>query len=242
MSQRNDDNPALNTDPGIGMDIRLGKPVLSSDGKEVGKVDRIVLDANSKEVRQIIVHQGVLLTKDRIVDRPMIEQIDSDGTLHLNVDSGMVDELPPFVEKEYIIPSQEDLLRWMPHAWANESGLGAPFILAPGDYGQGYDPHGGLMQQATMNPPETEVRSNLATDAVTIDQGTNVEDKNGDKIGTVDEIYYDDDGNIAGFVVKEGFLFHHDVRVPADWVESMTPDAVRLRLSADEAESGAEQS
>lgn len=218
------------------MDLELGKPVVSSDGQQIGKVDRLVFDANTRELRQIIVHQGAFLSKDRIVDRPMIEMVDADGTVHLNATAQMVEQLPEFVEANFIIP-QEDQLRWFPHAWVNSGGgVGAPILFGPGVVGQGYDAHGGLFEAAPLDPPVEEVRSNLREDSVVLDRGTNVVDRDGEKIGTVDDVIYDENGAIAGFVVKAGFLFHHDVRIPAEWVDSMDPASVRLKVSADEAE------
>ena len=224
------------------MDLELGKPVVSSDGEKVGSVDRLVFDANTRELRQIIVHQGTFLTRDRIVDRPMIDHVDDDGTVHLDATASVVDQLPEFVEANFLIPA-EDELRWFPHAWVNSGGgVGAPILYGPGELGQGYDQHGGLFEPAPLNPPTEEVRSNIGEDTVTLDRGTNVVDRDGEKIGTVDDVIYDEDGAIAGFVVKAGLLFHHDLRIPAEWVESMSPASVRLKVSADEAEgAGASQ-
>ncbi|HUY98782.1 MAG TPA: PRC-barrel domain-containing protein [Thermomicrobiaceae bacterium] len=219
------------------MDLELGKTVVSSDGEKVGRVDRLVFDANTKELRQFIVHQGTFLTSDRIVDRPMIDHVDDDGTVHLNAPAAVVEQQPEFVVAEFLIPT-EDELRWFPHAWVNSGGgVGAPILYGPGELGQGYDQHGGLFEPAPLNPPQEEVRSNLAEDSVMLDRGTNVVDRDGEKVGTVEDVIYDENGAIAGFVVKAGFLFHHDVRIPADLVESMSPASVRLKVSADEAES-----
>lgn len=216
--------------------LDLGKPVVAADGKRVGTVDRLVLDANSKELRQFIVRQGTLLTKDRIIDRPVIDRIDPDGTVHLNVSSEMVDQFPEFYEANFIIPQEEDLT-WLPHAWVSGQPIeGAILYPAGGSFGQGYDPQAGVIEAAPLDPPVVETESNLSTDTVLIDEGTSVVDRNGDKIGTVDEIVYDEDGNVVGFVVKAGFIFHHDVRIPADWVESVTTDSVQLTMTAEEAE------
>ena len=46
----------------------------------------------------------------------------------------------------------------------------------------------------------------------------------------------DDRGNIAAFVVKAGFLFKHDVRVPRSWVAEVDDKRVLLNLTGDEAE------
>ncbi|HET9016683.1 MAG TPA: PRC-barrel domain-containing protein [Thermomicrobiaceae bacterium] len=218
------------------MNLELGKPVFSSDGERVGSVDRLVFDANSKDLRQIIVHQGTFLTQDRIVARQMVERVDDDGSVHLNATADVVNQQPEFVVADFLIPNEEEL-RWYPHAWVNSGGgVGAPILYGPGVIGQGYDPNVSLVEPAPVMAPEEEVRSNLPPDSVMLDRGTNVVDRDGDKIGTVDEVIYDEDGGIAGFVVKAGMIFHHDVRIPARLVESMTPASVRLKVSAAEAE------
>src|SRR5690606_26671170 len=130
-------------------------------------------------------------------------------TVHLNVSSETVDQSPEFFEANFIIPQEEDLA-WLPHAWVASQGTGAP-ILYGGEYGQGYDPNTGLIETAPLDPPVVETESNLRDDTVVIDEGTNVVDRSGDKIGTVDEIVYDEDGTVAGFVVKAGFILHHDI-------------------------------
>lgn len=224
------------------MKIELGSPVVAADGEQVGAVDRLVFNASSKEIRQLIIHQGTFLTHDRILDLPLVERIEADGTVRLTIPASKVDELPEFVEARFIIP-QEDELRWLPHAWLGAQGTGAPLLFAPGpETGKGYDPHGGLMEAAPINPPEVEMESPLREDTIILDAGTNVVDRNGEKVGTVDDIIYDEAGAITGFVVKAGWIFHHDVHIPARWVESMTTDSVQLSVSAEEAEgSGASE-
>ncbi len=216
------------------MEIELGKPVVSKDGDKVGTVDRLVLDADTKEIRQFLMKQGAILTEDRIVDMPLVARVDPDGTVHLDISTAMVNELPPFARERYIEPTDEQL-EGIPIGWSGAA-TGAPLLLGPTYLGEGYDPRGPYMEPAPMNPPVVETETNLREDSIVIGEGTDVVGRDGDKVGTVDEVIYDEDGNVAGFVVKAGTLFHHDVRIPADWVEAVTSDTVRLRVTADEAE------
>lgn len=217
-------------------EIEMGKPVVSRDGKHIGDVDRLVVDPKTGEIVQLIVKKGVILSTDRIVERGAIQQIDPDGTLRLDVMSDSVDEqLPEFVETRYITP-REDELRAASASWVAGPRLGESILWAPDYLGQGYDPHGSLFEAAPVVAPIEEVRSNIDEDMVLIDAGTDVIDRSGEKVGTVDEVVYNEDGELTEFVVKAGLLFHHDVHVPADWVESITADSVQLRVTAEEAE------
>ena len=69
------------------MHIELGRPVMSRDGERIGTVDQLVLDPDTREVRAIIVHRGLLLTEDRLVDRAAIDTVALDGTVWLALDA-----------------------------------------------------------------------------------------------------------------------------------------------------------
>lgn len=227
------------------MQIELGKPVVSKDSERVGRVDRIALDYDTHEVKQIIVHQGILLTRDRIVDRDLIERVEDDGTVRLAITAAEVERLPEFVEAEFIRPTEEDL-RSLPYILPGIPGAtGAAILWAPPadrqpiaerPY-QEFDPASGPLLGPAA-PPETtiEVESNLPEDALLISHGTDVIDREGEKLGIVEEVETNEDGEVVAIVVRAGLLFHHDIRVPIDWVSSITEEAVHLRLSADEVE------
>ncbi|MCM8749614.1 PRC-barrel domain-containing protein [Thermomicrobiaceae bacterium CFH 74404] len=228
------------------MQIELGKPVVSKDGERVGRVDRIALDYDTREVEQIIVHQGVLLTRDRIVDRDLIERVEDDGTVRLAITAAEVERLPEFVEAEFVRPTEEDL-RSLPYVlpgvpvatgatilWTSaatrRSGSEQPY--------QEFDPASGpLIGPAVAPDTPLEARSNLPEDTLLIGRGTDVLDREGEKLGRVEEVETNEDGEVVAFVVRAGLLLHHDIRVPIDWVSSVTSEEVHLRLSAQEIES-----
>mgnify|MGYP000114961104 CR=1 FL=1 len=228
------------------MQIELGKPVVSKDGERVGRVDRIALDYDTREVEQIIVHQGVLLTRDRIVDRDLIERVEDDGTVRLAITAEEVERLPEFVEAEFVRPTEEDL-RSLPSVLPGVPGAAGPAILwaPPADRQPGverpyqeFDPaRGPLFGPAVAPDTPLEARSNLPEDTLLIGRGTDVLDREGEKLGRVEEVETNEDGEVVAFVVRAGLLLHHDIRVPIDWVSSVTSEEVHLRLSAQEIES-----
>ena len=74
------------------MDIELGKPVVSSDGKRIGTVDRLIVDPRTWELDELIVQRGLWLSEDRIVERGFIDHVAEDGTVLSEVDTTDMDE------------------------------------------------------------------------------------------------------------------------------------------------------
>jgi len=216
------------------MDIKLGKKVISSDGEHVGNVDSLVMDYNTREVQSIICRSGVLLTVDRIIPLEAVNMLDDEENVHLSMTAGQVEQQQRFVEREFRAATPEEL-EPMPVTWATGTGQ-APYYFYPPTDSLGYRDDAPFFSNAPLAPPEVEVESNLPENATRIDAGTDVVGSDGKKIGVVDDVLFSEDGDVTGFVVKAGFLFHHDVDVPADWIESVTDDKVRLRVTADQAD------
>ena len=80
-------------------------------------------------------------------------------------------------------------------------------------------------------------RERLGGNEVDLTPGTRVWAADGE-IGTVDEVELDaNSGRVDAFWVKSGGLFSHDMRIPAEWVEGLDEEGVRLAASRDEVES-----
>lgn len=219
------------------MRIDLGMDVLTIDGEKLGTVERLVLDANSKQITKMIVSGGFLGSEDRIVDVSMITG-QSDDSLHIDLPKGEAEQLPTYVQEQYVEVPQDDynaLPFGMPAA------TGAGFYLYGAPYaGRGYEGHGdSFFDAAPADAPVVENRSNLEETDTLISTGTDVVGADGDKLGSVEEVYVDTDGQITGFLVKKGLIFRHDIRVPMDWVREVDGDKVHLSVTASEAETRA---
>ncbi|HLI51176.1 MAG TPA: PRC-barrel domain-containing protein [Thermomicrobiaceae bacterium] len=218
------------------MDVTLGKPVVSRDGQKVGVVSRLVVDPDTEELRELMVHHGILLTKDRLVDLGLIEDVDSDGTVHLNVTAAQADRLPVFVEYEYIAHRSGDVSDGLYPIWPGP-GPGSTVLVRTGHPSGGYlHSTRGLGEPSTIEMPPIEVQSNLSADMVAVGAGTDVVDKTGRRIGTLGELIYDNEGETQAIVVRAGLVFHHSVTVPMKQVASMTHEAICLSITAEEAE------
>jgi len=216
------------------MDLKLGKRVMSADGHHVGHTDAFVLDYNTRNVQQFVVRSGLLLEHDRLIDRQLIDHVDEEGTVTLSIPVEEIKKQPEFYEREFVVAKPHELAE-MPQEWVG-SGTGAPPVY----FGAGFDSLGygrsePFFGAAPVIPPKTQVETNVNAEDVMIDTGTAVVTSDGKTIGHVGEISYGPDGSITGFVVRAGFIFHHDVEVPANWIASVGADHVRLNVTAEEA-------
>lgn len=83
------------------MHLDIGSNVVTSDGQEVGKVDRIVFEPDSMRMREFVIHKGLFFTTDHIVHRELVDHIDDDHVVHLRLAADETDQLPPFVGEQH---------------------------------------------------------------------------------------------------------------------------------------------
>ncbi len=215
------------------MDLGLGKRVMSRDGQHVGHVDGLVLDYNTRDIESFVIRSGVLLTHDRFVSLELIDQIDPEGTVTLTVSAPDVKKLPEFVERNFVAATPDDL-ETMPEMRTSMGAGVLPVYFGTGSDALGFRSAGMSREAAQRDSPGFETESNLPAQDIVIDRGTDVIASDGKKLGTVDDVIYGPDGRISGYIVRAGFLFHHDVTVPAEMIETIGEDHVRLRVTAEQ--------
>jgi uncharacterized protein YrrD len=221
----------------MSMDIQLEKPVLARDGEKIGTVDRLIVDKETHKIREFLVKEGTLLTTDRIVDVELVTAIDSEGTVHISIPSSEADSLQPFVEDRYVTPAEHEI-NMMPHAWATGAAGGGPLFWGPAGPGRGEPGEGSMFEPASVPTGDEYVTDEpLDQASVIVDEGTNVVGNDGESLGKVDEVLYDDRGEISGFRVTSGLIFTKRIEVPIRWVGDIRPDGIQLNLPANEAES-----
>ena len=218
------------------MQIELGKDVVASDGEKIGSVDRLVLDSETNELIKFVVHKGMLWSEDRIVDLELVSGVDADGNIHLHVPSDDEDTMPAFVEDTFRVANDDEASHLGYGSYMNTAPW-APIWYAPGGATGTYRPgEGPFFHGAETTSGTLEHRDNLPENSTSIDTGTDVIGSDGDKVGEVDEILADEAGRVSGFIVKSGFIFTHDVRIPMDAVDHVGHDHIQLKITSDEAE------
>ena len=215
------------------MQIEFGDEVVTREGKKLGSVAGLVMNASTQAVSGLVLGQG-LFGDERLVNISAVTGT-ANNVVSLNVDDQGAAELPPFVREEYVEQPRtpaEPLI--MPAA-----GVGGPIFYDSSFTGSGYRDYparDSFFAPAPLDAPVVETRSNLDENDVILKRGTDVVGADGKKVGTVDDIQFNEDGTITQFVVKAGFLFHHDLVIPGSAVAEFDDNRVLLSITSDQAE------
>jgi sporulation protein YlmC with PRC-barrel domain len=201
------------------MRVDLDAKVHSSDGEELGSVERAVFDPTSKQVRELVVTTGGLLGRDVLVPVEALEQGGPGGDrIVLKLSKAEAEALPPFVEAGYMAP---------PPGW-----------VPPGDLGLAYGsylwPAAGAAPMTAASVPTDPTQK---SDAFTIGKGAVVMEAGGEDVGVVDDVRFEaSTGELEGFVLRIGgvlttlFGGGDTVVVGRNDVDRVAEGAVYLRI------------
>lgn len=176
------------------MEIRFGRPIVSSDGERVGSVDGLVLDRTSRVVRQIRLLHG---TDERSIPYQSVVSIDPDGIIDVNLTAFEVQQ-----------SSLESGVRgagqnFMPYtSWVTGESMTSNFspnVPTPDAY-----------QSTETSPPDPN--------SIQIDAENVVAGPDGKVVGTIAGVEADENGMILELVIGTGFL-RPDLRVDMETVE-----------------------
>ena len=234
------------------MRINLGTKVVTSDGKDVGKIDRLVVDPRSDRMQEFVVRKGFFVEHDVIIPIGEVEDHvgNDDEAIHLRMTADQVKQLPEFVESSY---------------------MAAPDGMYPGLFGDSVGmagaTGGGLLWPAPIYEPAAQGslgRAGLPADAplsdgsgsnpvapgmmgdrlresrpgnVFLTTGTDVKTRSGDKVGTVDELVVDPErGKVTELIVKKGLFGSKEVRIPTQFIDEIDDDTVYVALDKERLE------
>ncbi len=214
--------------------VDIGAKVKSSDGKDVGHVDQLILRGDSNRVGGFILSKHIFGNEKIVPARAVKGSTQHEVTLALTSDE--VKALENVVHTQ-MVKAPEGLTYGIGMGGLVDiSGTGDQWVVrgaSGGDY-----PHTGTAPfffEAPIGNVEVENLSSLPEDALIISEGTDVVGSDFKKIGKIDQVVLED-GRITSFVVKAGFIFKHDLHIPVSQVAGASSDHVRLNITADEAE------
>lgn len=231
------------------MRINLGTKVVTSDGKDIGKIDRLVVDPRTDRMQEFVVRKGFFTEHDIIIPIGEVEDRvgnDDEDTVHLRMTADQVKQLPDFVEHSYMAaptgmyPGLFGDAVGMGGATASGGWLWPAPIYEPAD--QGSLGRAGLPADAPLaDRSGGEVAPGMMGDRlqesrpgnVFLSTGTDVKVRGGDKIGTVDELVVDPErGKVTEIIVKKGMFGGKQVRIPTQFIDEIDDDAVYVALDA----------
>lgn len=200
--------------------VHFGTIVVDSHGHPVGTVRHVVLHAESRQVDGVVLHQGVVRTRDLVV--PIGKIADAGRPIRLNMPASQLDTLPLF---------RPEHLRPMPDHWDMPAGFDERsfFLVGGGSWAEATLPFTATSPAASGTPAYVRDKDSVEDEQEPdIAIGMRVYDNTGRHVGDVDSISIDQTSDtIAWITVRRGPLFGRETTVPASLIASVT-DRVTL--------------
>jgi sporulation protein YlmC with PRC-barrel domain len=198
--------------------IAPGADVLGANGDKIGTVAYVVVHPPEMHVTDYVVSTG-FLGRDIVVPVDRVKKV-AGGKVSTDLDKEGLDRLSDYVEVHYDTP---------PEGWAPSGSLIYPSQSV-------------LWPAGAYYPDPASIKVNAPEGTVGLHEGMTVESSDGHKIGSIKALDEDPaSGDVTDFIVKEGHLFTHDVRIPCSMVAEIHTDRVTLNVAKDEAEARAER-
>ena len=214
--------------------VDIGAKVTSSDGKDVGNVEKLMLRGDSNQVGGFILSKHLFGTEKIVPARLVANSTEHEVTL--SVSSAEAEKLSNVVHTQMVDAPGELTYGIGLGGLVDTAGTGGKWVVRGSSGGQ--YPHTGseaFFFEAPIGNVEVENISSLPEGALLISDGTDVVDSEFKKIGRVDEVVLDGD-TVTAIIVKAGFIFKHDLQIPVSMIAGASSDHIRLTISADEAE------
>jgi uncharacterized protein YrrD len=192
--------------------------VLASNGEQVGSLNRVVLDPNTKVLSGIVIRTGTLLNhEERVVPIEWVAETTTDQIL-LRKDAGDVASFAPF-EEEHIV--EEDNVNRSSTQGVNIQ----PMIYGTPVYGT-------PLQTTTGEEFATRIDQNIPEGTVAMKEGAKVMSADGEHVGDVERVFTGiPNEQITHLLISQGKIKKTTKLVPIDWVNTMTEDEVNLRVN-----------
>jgi sporulation protein YlmC with PRC-barrel domain len=199
------------------MQLETQAVVRTEDGTEVGRIDRLVLDPETREVTHLVLKKGVL-PEDKVVPMGRVDAGTDEGVI-LRGDEAELELLPPFEEKHYLDGGRPEAPPVGPMDLHAGPGYGQPVVPLP--------------PAAARRRPIVEVTRNIPDGTVAVKAGASVVAADSRKVGRLEQLRTrPGTDEVSELVIAQGFLGRTRRRIPVGWVQRMTDSVVRLQVGS----------
>lgn len=203
------------------MRYEKGAEVFTAAGEKVGTISRIVIDAKTRDITDLVVERGALLKDEKVIPIGLVDLAHEDRIM-LGDTNQSVDEFLDY-ETTHYVPVEE--------AGAPYENVEAAYWYPPVNF-QMQVPRAGLISTAVPDQV-AQTETSIPEGRIAISEGAQVVSADDKHVGNVEEVIADPEGNtVTHFVIGKGFLLKEHKLVPAFWVRD-TDDDDKLRLSVD---------
>lgn len=212
--------------------VAIGQEVHGRDGK-LGQVERVVVDADSDTVSELVVKHGFLFGNERLVPLDRVQRADG-SVLYIDMDEEQFSACDGFDPKRYRAPDPDY--------------TGPPGFDAASGRDFNYDTvwaGGPLLVFGTSSKPlgfpggELQAPADVSTGMwrPALKAGDDVLSSDFEKVGEVAAFEAEvASGKPTRLVMKQGFLFKKQTELPSEWLSDLSDRGVVLTVPKDTVE------
>jgi uncharacterized protein YrrD len=202
------------------MRFSKGAEVFDAKGEKIGTVNRVVIDAKTRDVTDLVVDRG-LFEHEKVIPVGLVD-LENEDRIQLRESNEDVDDFLDYETTHYVpldqvgAPNEKiETYYWYPPA---------PFQYTTG---------GVLPGAAVMPDYALRTETSIPEGRIAISEGAQVISSDDKHIGNVEQVIADSETNkVTHFVVGKGFLLKEHKLVPSFWVASVEEDKIYLSVEA----------
>jgi uncharacterized protein YrrD len=189
--------------------------VLAANGQQIGSLERVVLNPETKVVTDIVVRTGTLFNREaKVVPVELVVET-TENQIALSDQAGELESFPPF-EERHLVSEDGDTAQKpteVPPVVYGSPGFGPMVVPAPGEQ---------LVTQIEQNIPEG---------TVAMKEGAKVISADGKHVGNVERVLADSSvDQVTHLVISQGLFTKETKLIPINWVMTLGEDKVHLRV------------
>jgi len=201
--------------------------VLAANGQQIGSLERVVLNPETKVVTDIVVRTGTLFNKEaKVVPVEMVVET-TENQIVLRDGAGELETFPPF-EERHLVDANGDTDQKpadVPQVIYGTPGFGPMMVPAPGEQ---------LV---------TQVEQNIPDGTVAMKEGAKVISADGKHVGNVKSVLADSSvDQVTHLLISAGTFNKEKKLIPIKWVMTVGEDDVHLRVNKETIEELADTS
>jgi uncharacterized protein YrrD len=201
------------------MNFVKGAEVFTAAGEKIGTISRIVLDAKTRDITDLVVERGALLKDEKVIPVGLVD-LENEDRIMLRETNQSVDDFLDYETTHYVPLDQPG---------GSYENTDAYYWYPPTNF---QTPTGGILPGIRPDYiPETE--TSIPEGRVAISEGAQVISSDDKHIGNVEQVIANSETNhVTHFVVGKGFLLKEHKLVPAQWITSVDEGKVYLSVEA----------
>jgi sporulation protein YlmC with PRC-barrel domain len=213
------------------MEIKVGANVLTAQAENVGRVERIVLDPQTKAVTHLVVRHGLLNAVEKVVPLNLVVAA-RDEAVQLSDATPDLQTWPDFQEEHYIIPDSGEFLADDGLPFSSEFLYAYPPRLNGADFGQQANA-GFIVPGYKSKSPVVVTERTIPEENIALKHGAKVIARDGKHVGNVERVVTENQTDTAThFLISKGLFLKERKFIPTSWINTINDHEVHLAIGS----------